>query len=313
MPALSYSEFQLFSRIAIAIVLEASPFLLIGSFLSVLLERFATADRLARWIPAHRTAQVAAGLVGGMVLPICECGVVPIARRLIERNVSAHTVITYMLAAPVINPVVLVSTYVAFGGDGVMVLCRAAVVGLTAAVAGWLLGRGGPQDLLNLYPQPDPATIIDHGAKFDQHHDEFEPSRTSLGMAFDLLRHTALEFMNMGKYLIAGALAAAAFKVFLPWQLIQVLAGSPPASVGLLMALAVLLSVCSEADAFVAASLVYFPPEAQLAFMAIGPMVDLKLIGMYFFTFRKRPALLLIAIPIGCVYALSIIISPVLR
>ncbi len=311
MPFFSHPEFQLFGRIAISIVLEASPFLLIGSFLSVLLERFATADRLARWIPARRPAQIAAGLVGGMVLPVCECGVVPIARRLIEKKVSAHTVITYMLAAPVINPVVLISTYVAFGGDGVMVLGRAAVVGLTAAVMGWLLGRGSPQDLLNLNPQP--ASAADHGAGSDHYHGHLEPSGTDRWMALDLMRRTALEFMAMGKYLIAGALAAAAFKVFLPWQLIQVFAGSLTAAIGLLMALAVLLSVCSEADAFVAASLVYFPAAAQLAFITIGPMVDLKLIGMYFFTFRKRPALLLIAIPIACVYALSILISPVLK
>jgi hypothetical protein len=309
----SYPEFQLFGRVAISIVLEASPFLLIGSFLSVLLERFATANRLARWVPANRSAQIAIGLVGGMALPVCECGVVPIARRLIDKRIPAHTVITYMLAAPVINPVVLVSTYVAFGGDGLMVLCRAVVVGLTAAALGWLLGRGSPQDLLNLHPWPAPATTADHGDPPCHPHSEVGRSWIDRWTALDLMRRTALEFMGMGKYLIAGALAAAAFKVFLPWQLIQLFAGSLPAAIGLLMALAVLLSVCSEADAFVAASLVYFPPAAQLSFMTIGPMVDLKLIGMYFFTFQKRPALLLVVIPIVCVYALSILMAPVLR
>lgn len=252
-------------------------------------------------------------MAGGMVLPVCECGVVPIARRLIDKRFPARTVITYMLAAPVINPVVLISTYVAFGGDLVMVLGRAAVVGLTAVLMGSLLGRGSPQELLNLHP-PLSSPAADHGPTPCSHHGgDCKPAWTDRWMALDLMRHTALEFMNMGKYLVAGALAAAAFKVFLPWQLIQVFAGSLPASVGLLMALAVLLSVCSEADAFVAASLVYFPPAAQLAFMAIGPMVDLKLIGMYLFTFQKRPALFLIGIPILCVYALSILASPVLR
>jgi uncharacterized protein len=314
LPFFSHPEFQLFGRVAISIVLEASPFLLIGAFLSVLLERYATADRLARWVPARPAAQIAAGLVGGMVLPVCECGVVPIARRLIDKGVSAHTVITYMLAAPVINPVVLISTYVAFGGDLALVLGRTAIVGVTAALSGWLLGRGRPQDLLNRGPRSIPATTADHGAAPCCHHPgEFEPAWTDRWVALDVMRRTALEFMDMGKYLIAGALAAAAFKVLLPWQLIQVFAGSLPAAVGLLMALAVLLSVCSEADAFVAASLVYFPSAAQLAFMSIGPMVDLKLIGMYFFTFQKRPALFLVAIPILCVYALSILASPVLR
>ena len=314
MPFFSHPEFQLFGRTAISIVLEASPFLMFGSLLSVLLGRSATPDRLARWIPARPAAQIAAGLVGGMVLPVCECGVVPIARRLIDKGVSARTVITYMLAAPVINPVVLISTYVAFGGDLALVLSRAAIVGITAALAGWLLGRGRPQDLLNWGPRPLPATAAEQdAAPCCHHHGKFEPAWTDRWVALAVMRSTAFEFMDMGKYLIAGALAAAAFKVFLPWQLIQVFAGSLPAAVGLLMALAVLLSVCSEADAFVAASLVYFPPASQLAFMAIGPMVDLKLIGMYLFTFQKRPALFLVALPILCVYALSILAAPVLR
>ncbi len=298
---------------AVSIVLEAAPFLLIGSFLSVVVDRYATAARLGRWVPARRPAQIVAGLFGGMVLPICECGVVPVARRLIEKGVPPRTVLTYMLAAPVINPVVLISTYVAFGDDIVMVLCRAAVVGVTAAAVGGLLGRGDPTALLNSHLLPAGCLAPGTCAHPGHHHDETGPGWTGRWLVLDLLRRTAAEFMGMGKYLIAGALAAAAFKVFLPWQAIQLLAGNLAVSVALLMALAVLLSVCSEADAFVAASFVYFPPAAQLAFITIGPMVDLKLIGMYFFTFKKRPAFFLILLPVAGVYLLSILISTVLR
>ncbi len=298
---------------AVAIVLEAAPFLLIGSFLSVLVERYATAARLARWVPARRPAQIAAGLFGGMALPICECGVVPVARRLIEKGVPPRTVLTYMLAAPVINPVVLISTYVAFGDNIVMVLCRAAVVGVTATAVGGLLGRGDPLDLLNSHLPPAGCPSTEPAAHPGHHHHESGPSWSDRWIVLNLLRQTAAEFMGMGKYLIAGALAAAAFKVFLPWQAIQLFAGNPAVSVAMLMALAVLLSVCSEADAFVAASFVFFPAAAQLAFIAIGPMVDLKLIGMYFSTFKKRPALLLIVLPLASVYLFSILISPVLR
>jgi hypothetical protein len=313
LPILSQSEYLLFIRIAVSIVLEAAPFLLIGSFLSVVVERYATGGRLARWVPSRRTAQIAVGLFGGMALPICECGVVPVARRLIEKGVPPRTVLTYMLAAPVINPVVLISTYVAFGNDLTMVICRAAVVGITAAAVGGLLGRGDPSALLNSQLLSAGCLSPERCAHSGHQHDETGEGWGGRWMVFDLLRRSAAEFMGMGKYLIAGALAAAAFKVFLPWQAIQLFAGNLAVSIALLMALAVLLSVCSEADAFVAASFVFFPPAARLAFISIGPMVDLKLIGMYLFTFKKRPAFFLIALPVAGVFLLSILIAPVLR
>jgi hypothetical protein len=124
-------------------------------------------------------------------------------------------------------------------------------------------------------------------------------------MVLDLLSSGASEFLEMGKYLILGALTSAVFKVFLPWQLVQVLAGSMSLSIVVLMLLAVLLCVCSEADAFVAASFVYVPPAAQLGFMALGAMVDLKLIGMYFGAFPKKMAWTLVIIPMVCVFGLT--------
>ena len=121
----------------------------------------------------------------------------------------------------------------------------------------------------------------------------------------NILSGAASEFLDMGKYLVIGALASAAFKVFLPWQLVQAFAGNTSLAVALLMLLAVLLCVCSEADAFVAASLVYAPPAAQLGFMAVGAMVDLKLVGMYFSAFPKKIAWMLIIVPVVCVFVLS--------
>jgi hypothetical protein len=117
----------------------------------------------------------------------------------------------------------------------------------------------------------------------------------------------------MGKYLVLGALASAAFKVFLPWQLVQALAGNASLAIALLMLLAVLLCVCSEADAFVAASFVYAPPAAQLSFMAVGAMVDLKLMGMYFSAFPKKIVWTLIIVPVICVFVLSNLLSLLMR
>jgi hypothetical protein len=208
-----------------------------------------------------------------------------------------------MLAAPVINPVVVLSTYVAFSGNFQLVVGRVLIVAGSAALTGWLchgyLRAGRPADLEGSLSRPDLNHLHSHCAQ----------SMSAAGRNFrpvlDLLSSGASEFLEMGKYLILGALASAAFKVFLPWQLVQVLAGSMSLSIVVLMLLAVLLCVCSEADAFVAASFVYVPPAAQLGFMALGAMVDLKLIGMYFGMFPKKMAWTLVIVPMVCVFGLT--------
>lgn len=291
------------SRIAVSIVLEAAPFLLLGSLLSAAVDRYMNAERIASRIPQGTLGRITVGLLGGMLLPICECGSVPLARRLLAKGVPPLSAVTYMLAAPVINPVVVLSTYVAFSGNVQMVAGRIFIVAGSAALTGWLCcrgfcaGRSVESDQSLSLPDLDHAHT--HGA---QHVPADGPSRR---MMLDLLSSGASEFLEMGKYLVLGALASAAFKVFLPWQLVQVLAGSTSLSIAVLMLLAVLLCVCSEADAFVAASFVYVPPAAQLSFMALGAMVDLKLIGMYFGAFSKKMAWTLVIVPMVCVFGLT--------
>jgi hypothetical protein len=296
-------DIQMLARIAVSIVLEAAPFLLLGSLLSAAVDRYVDTGRIGRRIPTGPLGRMAVGLLGGMLMPICECGSVPLARRLLGKGVPPLTAVTYMLAAPVINPVVLLSTYMAFGGNMKMVLSRAAAVAVSAALTGWLCARrissNGQADSSQplagadlTHPHPHAGQPIAAGGR-------------SRWAVVDLLSSGAAEFLDMGKYLVLGALTSAAFKVFLPWQLVQALGGNAAMAVAVLMLLAVLLCVCSEADAFVAASFVYAPPSAQLAFMAVGAMVDLKLVGMYFSAFPKKIAWTLIVVPVVCVYFLS--------
>jgi hypothetical protein len=296
-------DVQLMSRIAVSIVMEAAPFLLLGSMLSAAVDRYVDAGRIARRIPSGPFGRMAAGLLGGMAMPICECGSVPLARRLLEKGVPPLTAITYMLAAPVINPIVLLSTYVAFGGNLKMVLARVLVVACSAALTGWFCSRGAHGAR---HANPGPMAAPPHGNHAHAHapHHVSAQGRGKSSVS-DLLSSGAAEFLDMGKYLILGALASAAFKVFLPWQLVQALAGSAFLSISVLMLLAVLLCVCSEADAFVAAAFVYVPPAAQLGFISLGAMVDLKLIGMYFAVFPKKTAWVLVVAPTVCVFGLS--------
>ena len=129
-------SFKLLSAIALAIFIEAMPFLVIGALFSAIIEVFVSTERLVRIVPKNIGAGLALGISTGFVLPTCECGVVPIVRRLMHKGVPPYIAISYMLAAPIVNPVVLASTYIAFRGSLTMVFARIALAILVAAVGG---------------------------------------------------------------------------------------------------------------------------------------------------------------------------------
>jgi uncharacterized membrane protein YraQ (UPF0718 family) len=288
------ATFKVFSAIATAIFLEAMPFLAIGALLSAVIEVFVSTDRLLRWIPKSVAGGVALGIGAGFVLPTCECGVVPVARRLMHKGVPPFIAIAYMLAAPIVNPVVLASTYFAFRGSVNMVLGRIAMAAVVATAIG-LYTRRFTHVLAN-------AKEVRSG-KDEHFHDH--SSMSVAGKLRAVMVHAGQEFMDMGKFLILCAIAAASFKTLLPQNIMSLFGDNLLLSVGGMMLLAILLSVCSEADAFVAASFLTFPAGAQLAFVSIGPMVDLKLIGMYAATFRRKIVIALIIGPIGLIFILS--------
>jgi uncharacterized membrane protein YraQ (UPF0718 family) len=204
----------------------------------------------------------------GVVLPGCECASVPVASSLIGRGVTPAAAFAFLLSAPAVNPIVLVSTAVAFPGNPAMVLARLVASLVTAAVMGWLWLRWGKDEWLKL---PKGRTGHQEGGS---RWDEFR-----LGFQHD--------FLHAGGFLVLGAMAAATFNVAVPNSVLDHFAGSPWLSVLFLTGLAIVLAVCSEADAFVAASLTGFSPTARLAFMVVGPMVDVKLIALQAGTFGR--------------------------
>lgn len=304
----SLDNFSLFASFTVAIVLEAAPFLLLGALLSACIEQFVKPERLQALAPKSMPLQLLAGALAGIVLPTCECGVVPVTRRLMAKGAPPALAISYMLAAPVVNPVVLASTYMAFRGDLEIVLLRVALVLAPALVLGSLAGQIPASTLLrNGDNAADPCTDSCACGCGEGHAHEHPPTETSFfkrssSTAGSILRHTGSEFLGMGAFLILGAMAAAAFKTFVPPQTVALFTGNPLLAVGAMSLLAIVLSVCSEADAFVAASFMGMPQSAQLAFMGLGPMVDLKLIAMFFAVFHKRFALALVVVPTIMVY-----------
>jgi uncharacterized membrane protein YraQ (UPF0718 family) len=276
------------------VFVQAVPFLVLGVVVSGLVAAFVSPERLARWLPRRPAVAVLVAGVGGAVLPGCECGSVPVGRRLFgEGGATGAAALTFMLAAPAINPVVLVATAVAFPGAPAMVVARVGASLLTAVIMGWVWVQWG---------RPEWVTRRLPGAGADTE---------SRWMVFaEAARH---DFLQAASYLVFGAAAAAALHVLVPRWVFDHVAAHLILGVVLMAALAVVLALCSEADAFVAASMTMVPLLPRLVFLVVGPAVDVKLFAMQAgvfgraFAARFTPATLLVATASACVVGLVVL------
>jgi len=267
---------QTFFIIFGSLLIQALPFVLIGAFASALIEVFVPMGALERLAALPRPLQLPAAALAGVAMPICECGSVPVARRLATKGLMPAAAVTFMLAAPVVNPVVIASTFVAYRGREAMwtmVAGRFLLGMVVAIVVGWTVGAVSKDGLLKPNPEERHAHPVELGRP--------EPRWRRFFL------HMGNDFLFMGRYLVLGATFAGLVQTFLPASWIQRVAALPVISIAAMMVLAALLSLCSESDAFIAASFVQFGPSAQLAFLVFGPMVDLKLATLYAGTFRK--------------------------
>jgi uncharacterized membrane protein YraQ (UPF0718 family) len=282
---LSAPAFRAWQTVAVAIVVQAMPFLLLGTVISGAVNAFMPARAFTRALPGNRYLAVPIASAAGAVLPGCECASVPVADSLIRRGVDPSAAFAFLLSAPAINPIVLVATSVAFPHTPLMVLARLAASLAASAVMGWLWLMLGKDEWLR---RPSRHTGHTEG---NSRWGEFWH-----GVQYDFLRAAG--------FVVTGAVAAATFNVLVPRSFLATFSGSPWLSVLFLAGLAVVLAVCSEADAFLAASLSAFPNTAKLAFMVIGPMVDLKLIALQTGTFGRafaaRFSLVSGAVAVGC-------------
>jgi uncharacterized membrane protein YraQ (UPF0718 family) len=291
-----------FVLIFTSLVVEALPFVLMGALVSAVIEVYVPPswfDRVAR-LPLP--VQLPSAALGGFAFPVCECGSVPVARRLIARGMHPAAGLTFMLASPILNPIVLASTWVAYSGRGLapqMVAGRAGLGLILALTAGWAIGTDRARDLLRPRPgedeEPDSAHL------------------RSQATFSDLTNHLASDFFFMGRFVVLGGAIAALMQTAIPQSIVGGLAETPIIGALSLMGLAFVLSLCSEADAFVAVSFVQFPLGSQLAFLVFGPVVDAKLALLYGATFRRRFVLRLVAVALPVTLAGSLWFEVIMR
>ena len=287
------------ATVFVAVCVQAMPFLVLGVLVSGLIAAFVSPPALRRVLPVTPAAAVpVAGLVG-MALPGCECASVPVSRRLMQQGVPPAAALAFLLAAPAVNPVVLVATVVAFPGEPRMVLARFLGSMSTALVMGWLWTRFGR-----------PEWIAPRALR----HPEHPPGRTAWAVFTETARH---DLVSSGGFLVLGGLTAATLDVLVPESWMASVTGQLPVGIVVMALLAVVLALCSEADAFVAAALSAVPLLPRLVFLVVGPAVDVKLIALQAgafgrgFVSRFTPVTFVVAI--GCAVLAGVLVLGGLR
>lgn len=254
----------------VAIVVQAIPFLVLGTLLSGAIAALVPPGWLAQHLPKNTAMAVPVAGIAGVGLPGCECGSVPVAGRLMASGAPPAAATAFLLSAPAINPVVLVATAVAFQGQPRYVLARFSASLATAVVVGLIWSKVGKA----AYHERALKRVVQGDSRW--------------GTFASTSQH---DFLHAGGFLVLGAMTAATLHTMVPKSVLDGLAGAGFIAILVLALLAFVLAICSEADAFVAASLTQFSPTARLVFMVVGPAVDVKLVALQTGTFGRSFAL----------------------
>jgi uncharacterized membrane protein YraQ (UPF0718 family) len=346
---MSWFTFNLqdFSISFLSILFEGVPFMFIGTLLSGIIDAFVPPEKIERILPRNQIAAIALSGVLGVVFPMCECGVVPVIRRLIRKGLPVSCALTYLLAAPIVNPIVALSTFAAFRGQhpGMVTSMRLLMGFGVACVCGIIVQRIPSRALLNrpmlaslrkrstpsraraqhvrepAFAAAYPGVSSERNVVFPivpaeeivHLHDEAHAEKRFGQKIVGAIRCAAFDFLDVGFYLIIGAAIASVFNTGINKEVLPPLAGNHLLATTGMMVLALLLSLCSTSDAFIAANFLAFPVTAKLAFMVFGPMMDMKLVFMYGLVFKKRFTFTFAVSLFIFIALLSLALAPFLR
>lgn len=314
------TPFHDFCLLFLSIILEGAPFILLGTLISGFIDAYLPAGLIDRWLPKNKVVAVFLSGLLGAVFPVCECAVVPVIRRLIRKGLPISCAITYMLSAPIINPIVVVSTMKAFStslgqfslretetavayGPVFMTSSRLLIAFIVTVAVGLVVLKVRSRSILQ--PGVIPDDLEESAGKTTNathaHEDtgdaccadtcdaapvaiDEEPRRNRLVLA---MRTTMRDFMETAMYFTIGVAITSVFKAYVTEDLILLFNQNEVTGVALMMVLAFVLSLCSTSDAFIAANFPV-PQSAKLAFLVYGPMMDVKLVFMYLSVFRPK-------------------------
>jgi uncharacterized protein len=281
----------------LALAFEGLPFVLVGSLISGLIAAFVPSRMITRFLPKNPfLATLVSGLLG-LIFPVCECGVVPVVRRLLDKGLPLYCGMTYMLASPIVNPLVAISTYAAFRAQqpGLNTVVRLVSGYLVAVVVGLVVSRLNPARLMGGQAVATRTGRRRTTLSIATMPDAPDASRgVSVGQRLiGAVQLASDDFIDTAMYFMIGAAVASVFNTAVDQKIILPLASSPILSVAAMMVIAGILTLCSSSDAFIAATFTSFPIPARMAFLIFGPMFNFKLPFLYSSLLKKRAVIAL--------------------
>lgn len=278
--------------LGLSVLIESLPFIVLGLLLSIVVQVWIPPGLIERWMPRRAWARRAVLSLLGMFLPVCECGNVPLARGLLIRGFSVPETMTFLIAAPIVNPIVILTTHAAFGFDSGILVARLVGGYLIANLIGWLY---------SLHPSPD--TLLTDRFRAECAHDEhLHGSR--LRRSIELF---ATELRAVMPALVIGSAIAGAIQVLVPREALIAIGANPVWSIVAMMVLGLTVAICSNVDAFFALSFAStFTPGSLVAFLLVGPLVDVKMLALLRTTFTTRTLAGIVAVVLVSAFAIGV-------
>jgi len=312
MPWFSF-HFNDFAVSFLSVLFEGIPFLLLGSVISGFVDVFVSSERIARLLPKNETASVLLCGLLGLVFPMCECGSVVVVRRFIKKGVPLSSAVTYMLAAPIVSPIVALSTFAAFKGQSPweMTILRLALGFAVASAVGLIVQRLPTSAILlpgaSGESAPRRRAGLSVAAAPVSETGDFAALAQSAGFGKKLLlvvQSATADLLDVTVFLIIGAAVASTFNTAVNQEIILPFATKAPVAIASLMALRSLLSICSTTDAFIIKTFSTFPFAAKLGALVFGPLFDFKLFWLYSSIFKTRAV---VALGIGLFVVIGLV------
>jgi uncharacterized membrane protein YraQ (UPF0718 family) len=273
--------------IFLSIIIQALPFVLIGVFGSAIMHNLVTVEMVENKLA--RTARLPGVLLAigaGFFFPVCDCGVIPVARRLLIKKVPPYMAIAFLITAPLVNPITVWATATAFGYNLPVTLTRVGMAIMVGIIVALIVSKFFPS-MEHLFHQKALQELETAAVPETVSHSTGKGS-----VITNIFNHANDEFLEVGKFLIIGTLIAAAIQTAIPKQSLLIITKNPTLSVLVMMFLALCLSLCAEADAFVARSFLYhFPFGSVMSFMVFGQMIDIKNAALLLKSFKLKAIL----------------------
>lgn len=281
--------------LAVSVLIESLPFVMLGVLLSIVVQVWVPPGAIERWMPRTPWLRRAVLSLFGVVIPVCECGNVPFARGLLMRGFSVPETLTFLIAAPIVNPIVILTTHQAFGFDDGILIARVVGGFVIANLIGWLYSRHPSPDALLTDRFRDTCELVVH-----------EPgSRVRRSLA-----QFVIELRAVMPALVIGSGVAGAVQVLVPRDALLAIGSDPALSIVAMMALAMVVSICSNVDSFFALSFAStFTPGSIVAFLLVGPLVDVKMLALLRTTFTTRTLAGMVVVVLLAAFAMGTVVN----